>query len=363
VHGRHVALGAVFETAGAWLRPSCYPRPDEAPAEAIRRECRALRNGVGLVDLSTLGKIDVQGPDATWFLEQLYANPIGTLPVGKGRYAVMCRMDGAVLDDGLVLRLDREHYFVTTSTSHAAAVVDWMEEWLQTEWPTKRVWVTSLTEQYATLAIVGPRSREVMARLAARLDVSNEGFPFLGVRRVVLAGRDAQAARVSFSGELAYEISVAWDEGPQLWDALMAAGEAFGITPYGLEALQTSRIEKGYIIVGQDTEGTTTPIDAGLGWMVARDKAFVGKRSLQRQALNAPERLQLVGIAPWDAGTVIPEGAAITPRVHAPPMELAGHVTSWRWSETLQRSLGLALVKGGRARHGETLFVPLEGEP
>lgn len=358
IYERHLTHGAVFETAGQWMRPTCYPRPFEARDAAIRRECRAVRSAAGVTDVSTLGKVDVQGPDATWFLEQLYINGIGSIGVGKGRYSVMCRMDGSIFDDGLVLRLGPEHYLVTTSTSHAAAVVDWMEEWLQTEWPSRRVWVTAVTEQLATVALAGPGARRVLASLAPDLAVSREDFPFLGIRRTSVAGiADVLIARVSFSGELAYEISVPWDRGPQLWDAALAAGAV----PYGLEAMQCLRIEKGYLIVGQDTEGTTTPLDAGLDWLVAPAKEFIGRRSWRRPAMQAADRLQLVGISPWDPEVVIPEGAAITRRVHAPPMALEGHVTSSRWSETLGRSLGLALLKGGRARHGETLYVPLDG--
>ncbi|MBL8960639.1 MAG: (2Fe-2S)-binding protein [Gemmatimonadetes bacterium] len=358
LHARHEALGATFEPAGQWLRPTCYPRPFEGATAAIRRECRAVRTDAGIADVSTLGKIDVQGPDATWFLEQLYVNAIGTIPVGKGRYSLMCRMDGAILDDGLVLRLAEQRYLVTTSTSHAAAVVDWMEEWLQTEWPTRRVWVTPVTEQWATVAIAGPNARAVLQQVMPGVDASREGFPFLGVRRTEIAGVcEALVARVSFSGELAFEVSVPWDLAHVVWDRAVGAGA----TPYGLEALQSLRIEKGYIIVGQDTEGTTTPHDAGLGWLVGRGKACIGQRSWQRPAMRAADRPQLVGIAPWDGTEEIPEGAALTRRVHAPPMALEGHVTSFRWSETLGRSLGLALVRGGRARMGETLYAPLDG--
>jgi sarcosine oxidase subunit alpha len=358
LHARHVAQGAVFETAGQWLRPSYFRRPFESTEGAVRRECRAVRGAAGIADVSTLGKIDVQGPDATWFLEQLYANAIASIPVGKGRYAVMCRMDGAIFDDGLVLRLAPDHYFITTSTSHATAVVDWMEEWLQTEWPSRRVWVTPLTEHLATMAIAGPRARDILRALTPDLNTDNDAFPFLGVRHGTVAGvARAQVARVSFSGELAYEVSVPRDRAGVVWDAALAAGAE----PYGLEALQALRIEKGYVIVGQDTDGTTTPLDLGLGWLVAKGKDFVGRRSWRRPALEAAERLQLVGLSSWDADVILPEGAAITNRVTAPPMSLEGHVTSSRWSEALGRPVALGLLKGGRARHGQTLHVPLDG--
>jgi sarcosine oxidase subunit alpha len=217
--------------------------------------------------------------------------------------------------------------------------------------------VTSLTEQISTIAIVGPKSRELMGELAPGVDFSKSAFPFLAVRRGTIAGiDDAQIARVSFSGELAFEASVPWHLGPSLWNATVTAGA----TPYGLEALQVLRAEKGYIIVGQDTEATTTPYDAGLGWLVSKEKDFIGKRSFARPALQAPNRLQLVGMLPEDPELVLPEGAGLVSTVSAPPMEIQGHVTTSRFSETLGRSFGLAMVKSGRSRHGEKLYAPLE---
>ncbi len=361
IHSAHVALGAVFEPSGQWLRPNHYPRGGESKRDALRRECRAARNAVALMDVSTLGKIDVRGKDAVWFLEQLYANSIATLPVGKARYSVMCRLDGSIFDDGIVMRAGEKRFFITASTGHAGAVVDWMEEWLQTEWSDRRVFITSVTEQFSTVALVGPRARDVLAALAPDLDVSKEAFPFLAVRRAMVARiPDAQVARVSFSGELAYEISVPWDLGLDLWSEAMAAGASHGIMPDGLEALQVLRAEKGYIIVGQDTEGTTTPDDAGLGWLVSKKKDFIGKRSFARPALRAPDRPQLVGFLPDEKEVVLPEGAGLVSRVSEPPMAIEGHVSTSNWSETLGRSFGLAMVKGGRSRHGETLHAPLE---
>jgi sarcosine oxidase subunit alpha len=357
IHGVHVSLGAVFEVTGQWLRPSHYPRAGESMEDAVRRECRAVRAAVGVMDVSTLGKIDVRGPDALWFLERLYANSIGSLPVGKARYSVMCRPDGSIFDDGIVMRTGDDRFFITASTGHAAAAVDWMEEWLQTEWPDRRVFVTSLTEQLSTVALVGPKSRDVLGGLAPEVDVSKEGFPFLAVRRGTVAGiSDAQVARVSFSGELAFEVSVPWEQGAALFRSFLSARAE----PYGLEALQVLRSEKGYVIVGQDTEGTTTPSDAGLGWLLSKQKDFVGKRSFALPALRAPDRPQLVGFLPDEPTDVIPEGAGLVAQVSAPPMAIQGHVTTSHFSATLGRSFGLAMVKGGRARHGERLYAPLE---
>jgi sarcosine oxidase, subunit alpha len=361
LHPAHVALGAVFEPSGQWLRPNHYPRPGESMRDAVRRECRAARSGVAVMDVSTLGKIDVRGPDAVWFLDQLYVNAISTIPVGKARYSVMCRLDGSVLDDGIVMRTGEQRFFITASTGHAAAVLDWMEEWLQTEWPTRRVFVTSITEQFSTVAIIGPKAREVLTTLAPGLDAGKDAFPFLAVRQATVAGiPQAQVARVSFSGELAYEVSVPWDVGLPLWGAALSAGDRFGIMPYGLEALQVLRAEKGYIIVGQDTEALTTPHDAGLGWMVAKQKDFIGKRSFARPALQAPDRHQLVGFLPDDPSVVLPEGAGLVSRVTPPPMAIQGHVSTSNWSQTLGRSFGLAMVRAGRTRHGEKLYAPLE---
>ncbi len=361
IHAEHVAMGAVFEVAGQWMRPSRYPRAGEDARATIARECRAAREGVAVVDVSTLGKIDVRGPDAAWFLDQLYVNAIGTMRVGQARYSVMCQLDGAILDDGVVMRLGAQHFFVTTSTSHAAAVVDWMEEWLQTEWPSRRVWVTSITEQYSTVALVGPRARDVLARVAPALDVSREGFPFHTVRREVsVAGiADAQVARVSFSGELSYEVSVRWHEGASLWRALLEAGATRDIMPYGLDTLQQLRMEKGFLIVGQDTEALTTVYDAGLGWLVDERKEWVGKRSTRRSGNRRSDRAELVGFVVVGSDEVIPEGAALTRAIGAPPMPIDGHVSTSGWSETLGASLGLALVRGGRARIGEELDAPL----
>ncbi len=360
IHPAHVALGAVFEDAGQWKRARYYPRPGEGMSEAVVRECLAVRNGVALMDASTLGKIDVQGPDSAKFLDRLYTNRIGTLKPGRARYGLMCRLDGVVFDDGVVMRLEPNRFFVTTTTGNAGPVMEWMEQHLQTEWPDLRVWLTSVTEQWATVPLVGPRAREVLAPLVVGMDLSKEAFPFMAVKDGVVAGLPARVARVSFSGELAFEVSVAWDQGLALWDALLDAGSAYAITPYGTEALDVLRTEKGYIIVGQDTDATTTPADAGLEWMIAQDKDFLGKRSLERPAMQRTDRKGLVGILPDDPGVVVPEGCHLVADPNeATPMTILGHITSSFVSPSIRRSFGLAMVTGGRARVGQRLYAPM----
>ena len=358
IHPAHVAAGAVFENVGQWKRPRYYPRAGESMADAVQRECRAARQAVAMMDASTLGKIDVQGPDAAEFLERLYFNKIANLKPGRARYSAMCRLDGILFDDGVIMRLAEDRFFVTTSTSHAGPVMEWMEEWLQTEWPDLRVWLTSITEQWATIAVVGPLARTVLAAADTDLDLSAAAFPFMTVRSGTVAGLAAQVARVSFSGELAFEVSVPGYRGEALWNTLMAAGMPHGITPYGLEALSVLRAEKGFLIVGQDTDASTTPVDAGLSWMMTKERDFIGKRSLRRKSMVAPGRPRLVGFLPADPAAVVLEGAQLVEDpAQATPMTMIGHVTSSFWSATLGRSFGLAMVKGGGERLGHTLYA------
>ncbi|MFD3589956.1 sarcosine oxidase subunit delta family protein [Streptomyces sp. NPDC058683] len=362
LHGWHVEHGALFENVGQWKRPWYYPRDGEDRETAVLRECRAAREGVAFMDASTLGKIDVQGPDAALFLDRLYTNMISTLKVGMIRYGVMCRLDGMVFDDGTVIRLAPDRFLVTTTTGNAAAVLDWMEEWLQTEWPDLRVHCTSVTEHWATVALVGPKSRAVLGSLAPRLAVSNDDFPFMAWRETTVAGLDARVCRISFSGELAYEINVSPWRARALWEALDAAGEPYGITPYGTETMHVLRAEKGYPIVGQDTDGTVTPQDLGMGWAVSRKKPdFIGKRSFARADTARPDRKHLVALLTDDPGALLPEGTHLVAEseLPAPPVPMLGHVTSSYRSAALGRTFALALVKGGRERIGERLYAPV----
>ena len=358
MHPWHVAHGAVFEDVGQWKRPFCFPHPGESEDDAVLRECAAARTDVAAMDASTLGKIDVQGPDAAVFLDRVYTNVMSTVRVGAGRYGVMCSADGMVFDDGVALRLAEDRYLITTTTGNAAAVLAWLEEWLQTEWPDLRVRLTSVTEHWATVAVVGPRSREVVAELAPETDVSADAFGFLRVRDAVVAGVPARLARVSFSGELAFEISVVAHHGADVWEAVMAAGA----TPYGTEAMHVLRAEKGYVIVGQETDGTQTPQDLGLEWLVSDAKPdFIGRRSHARAGALDPDRKRLVGLLPVDPGERLPEGAqlVVDPDV-PPPVPMVGHVTSSYRSAALGRTFALGLVRGGTDRVGEVLHAPLE---
>ncbi|MEU9963836.1 2Fe-2S iron-sulfur cluster-binding protein [Streptomyces solisilvae] len=364
LHPWHVEHGALFEDVGQWKRPWYYPRADETMDEAVLRECRAARTGVAMMDGSTLGKINVQGPDAGVLLDRLYTNMMSTLKVGRIRYGVMCGVDGMAIDDGTVIRVAEREFLLTTTTGNAAKVLAWMEEWLQTEWPDLRVHLTSVTEHWVTIPLVGPRSRDVLALVAPGLDVGKDAFPFMSWRDATVAGVAARVCRISFSGELAYEINVpAWD-GITVWQALHTAGGAFGITPYGTETMHVLRAEKAYPIIGQDTDGTVTPQDLGMSWVVSKKKPdFVGKRSFARAENQRGDRKQLVGLLPADERVLLPEGAQIiaTSEIPAPPVPMLGHITSSYRSDALRRTFALALVRSGTQRIGETLYVPLDG--
>ena len=362
IHAWHVAAGAVFEDVGQWKRPRYYPRDGEDLAAAVHRECTAARTGVAMMDVGTLGRVEVVGGDAGEFLNRMYTNAFAKLAVGAARYGVMCAADGMVFDDGVVARLADDRFHLTTTTGNAAAVLAWLEEWLQTEWPELDVACTSVTEQLSTVAVVGPRSRDVVARLAPEVDCSGEAFGFMTFRGTTLAnGLPSRVARISFSGELAYELSVARGHGTALWEAVLEAGRDLGITPYGTETMHVLRAEKAFPIVGQDTDGTVTPIDLGMAWVVSKRKDFVGKRSLRRPDTTRPDRKQLVALLPEDTGALLAEGAQLV-TVEA-PARMVGHVTSSYRSAALGRTFALALVSGGRDRVGETVVAPLGDRP
>ncbi len=360
IHDWHVEQGAPFEDVGQWKRPWYYPRGGEDMEAAVLRECGAVRGGVGIQDVSTLGKIDVQGPDAAEFLDLVYTNRMSTLKVGRVRYGLMCHADGMVFDDGTVARTGEHRYLITTTSGGAAGVLQWLEDWLQTEWPHLRVHLTSVTEHWATIALAGPRSREVLSRVAPGMELDRDEFPFMSWKDGTVAGHGARVFRISFSGELAFEVSVPWWNGREVWEALVEAGEPLGITPYGTETMHVLRAEKGLPIVGQDTDGTVTPYDLGMGWAVSKKKDdFLGKRSFTRADTARTDRKQLVGLLPADPGLVLAEGAQVVEHAElpAPPVPMLGHVTSSYRSAVLERGFALALVESGRDRIGDTVHA------
>ena len=355
--------GAVFENVAQWRRARYFPLGAEDMDAATRRECRAVRHGVGIFDASTLGKIEVVGPDAAEFLNRMYTNPWKALEPGRCRYGLLLKEDGFITDDGVSARLAPDRFHLTTTTGGAARVLNMMEDYLQTQWPDLKVWLTSTTEQWAVIALNGPHARAVLSSLVQEIDLSPEAFPHMAIREGRICGVPTRLFRVSFTGELGFEVNVPAAYGREVWEAIMAAGAAFDITPYGTETMHILRAEKGFIIVGQDTDGTVTPVDAGLDWAVGKKKPdFVGKRSLARPDIVAAGRKQLVGLLTEDPSYVLEEGAQVVFDPDQPiPMTMVGHVTSSYWSEALGRSIALALVSGGKARMGETVHIPMPG--
>ncbi|MDE2398734.1 MAG: sarcosine oxidase subunit alpha, partial [Burkholderiales bacterium] len=360
MHAWHVEQGALFEDVGQWKRPWYYPKNGEDLHAAVRREVLAVRNGVGTLDASTLGKIDIQGPDASTLLNWVYSNAWSKLEVGKCRYGLMLDENGMVFDDGVTVRLGENHYLMHTTTGGAARVLAWMERWLQTEWPHLKVYLTTVTDHWATTAVAGPRSRDLLKKICRDVDFDDASFPFMSYREATVAGVRARLMRISFSGERCYEVNVPAAQGLAVWKAIQAAGAEFGITPYGTETMHVLRAEKGYLIVGQDTDGSVSPVDLGMGALVTKTKDCLGKRSLARSDTARADRKQFVGLLADDPQFVLPEGAQIVTRTPAaPPTPMAGHVTSSYMSPTLGRSIALALVKGGASRMGEQVQVAM----
>ncbi len=355
------AHGAVFEPVALWRRARYFPQGTEDMHAAVARECRAARASVGIFDASTLGKIEVAGPDAVTFMERMYTNPWAKLGVGRCRYGLLLGEDGFIRDDGVIGRLGPDRFHVTTTTGGAARVLNMMEDYLQTEWPDLRVWLTSTTEQWATIALQGPNARLLLEPFVEDLDLSPGAFPHMAVAECTVAGFPARLFRVSFTGELGFEVNVPARHGRVLWETLIETGKQYDICPYGTETMHVLRAEKGYIIIGQDTDGTLTPDDAGLAWAIGKAKPdFVGKRSLARPDMVAKGRKQLVGLLTDNPNVVLQEGAQIVVDPNQQkPMTMLGHVTSAYWSEALGRSIALAVVADGRERDGERLHVPM----
>ena len=357
MHFWHEKNNAVFVDAGIWLRPRYYKQDNEGLFEASKREAENVRKNVGVCDVTTLGKIDVKGPDAAEFLNRVYTNAWLKLPVGKARYGVMLREDGIVMDDGTTTRISENHYHMTTTTAQAANVLSHLEYYLQIVWPELKVNVVSTTEQWAGAAIAGPKSRSLLQKLFPDLDVSNEGLPFMGYVESNLFGVHARIFRISFSGELAYEINVKSNNGNFMWEKIIEVGKEFAIQPYGTEALSTLRIEMGHV-AGSELDGRTIPYDNGLQGMVSKKKDFIGKRSLNRQAFIAEDRQKVVGVIPLDKKTSIPEGSHLVKDDNASlPNPKLGHVSASCWSVEYNNPFSIAILKDGKNMIGQKLFA------
>ncbi|HEX4173741.1 MAG TPA: sarcosine oxidase subunit alpha family protein [Acetobacteraceae bacterium] len=349
MHDEAVELGAVFENVGTWQRARYFPRDGEDMHRAVARECRAVRAGVGMLDATTLGKIEISGPDAAEFLDRIYTGNFSRLAPGRCRYGLLLTEAGYVLDDGVIARFAADRFHVTTTTGGAAGVLQHMEDYRQTEFPKLRVWLTSVTEQWAVIAVQGPLARQLIAPHVRDIDLAPEAMPHMSVREGRICGVPTRLFRVSFTGELGYEVNVPADYGASVWQALQAGH----VTPYGTETMHVLRAEKGYIIVGQETDGTVIPSDLGLDWTIAQAKRdFIGKRSLARPDMLRPDRKQLVGLT---SAELLEEGAQVVAGSAG-----IGHVTSAYWSETLQSPIALGLIAAGRSRIGEIMHVPLQ---
>ena len=357
MHEWHIKNNAVFVDAGLWLRPRYYKRGNETLFEASKREATNVRKNVGVCDVTTLGKIDVKGPDAAEFLNRVYTNAWLKLPVGKARYGVMLREDGIVMDDGTTTRISENHYHMTTTTAQAANVLSHLEYYLQIVWPELNVNVVSTTEQWAGAAIAGPKSRDLLQKLFPELDCSNEKLPFMGFVQAKLKGVNARIFRISFSGELAYEVNVESNNGNFMWEQIMEAGQEFEIQPYGTEALSTLRIEMGHV-AGSELDGRTIPYDNSLEGLVSQKKDFIGKRSLNKSAFTASNRQKIVGVVPLDKKTSIPEGSYIVRDAKAKlPNPKLGHVSASCWSVEYNNPFSLAIIEDGKNMIGQKLFA------
>lgn len=358
----HEEQGCEWIDAGLWRRPRYYPKAGEGIFEAYVRETKETRGGVGVCDVTTLGKIDIQGPDAAEFLNRVYTNGWKTLAVGKARYGLMCREDGLVFDDGTTSRLGEEHYVMTTTTANAVRVMAWLEYYLQFIWPEMKVQVTSVTDQWAAIAVAGPKSRDLLKKVVD-IDLSNEAFPFMACGEVEAAGVKGRLFRISFSGEMAYELNVPADYGRHAWEAIMTAGKDLGAVAYGTEALGNMRIEKGHV-AGPELDGRTTADDLNLGKMMSTKKDFIGKRLAYREDLVGEHRHKFVGLVPVDGKTKLRQGAQLTENADDPlPVKMIGNVTSTGYNTETEVPIALGLIEGGLAREGDVVHMqyPLRG--
>ena len=363
MHDWHVEHKAEFENVGQWKRAWYYPKNNEDMHQAVQRESKAARESAGILDASTLGKIDIQGTDASEFLNRVYTNAWSKLGIGKCRYGLMLNEDGMVYDDGVTTRLGENHYIMTTTTGGAATVLGKLEDYLQTEWPELDVYLTSVTDHYATASVCGPNSKKILSKLIPDLDLSDENFPHMSFKDATIGKIKCRVMRISFTGEHSYEINVQANYGKSIWEKCIEAGKEFNITPYGTETMHLLRAEKGFIIVGQDTDATMTPVDLQMDWIVSKKKYdFIGKRSLYRSDTIREDRKQLVGLLTENPNEILEEGAQIVAETNKQPVEMLGHVTSSYFSPNLNKSIALGVVRGGKNMLGQKLFVPMENK-
>jgi sarcosine oxidase subunit alpha len=357
MHEWHEKNNAVFVDAGLWLRPRYYKQDNESLEEAAKREANNVRKNVGVCDVTSLGKIDIKGPDTAEFLNRIYTNAWMKLPVGKARYGVMLREDGIVFDDGTTTRISENHFHMTTTTAQAVNVLAHLEYYLQVVWPELNVNVLSTTEQWAGAALAGPNSRELLSKLFPETNILNEALPFMGYKESDLFDVPARIFRISFSGELAYEINVESSYGTFMWEKIIEFGQEMNIEPYGTEALSTLRIEMGHV-AGSELDGRTIPYDVSLEGMLSKKKDFIGKRSLTREAFLNPKREKVVGVIPLDKKTTIPEGSHLVKDGNASsPNPKLGHVSASCWSVEYNNPFSLAIIQDGKNRIGEKLYA------
>ena len=363
MHDWHAKYNAKFENVGQWKRAWYYPIKNETMYEAVQRESKAARDSAGILDASTLGKIDIQGSDSSEFLNRVYTNEWSKLEIGKCRYGLMLNEDGMVYDDGVTTRLGENHYIMTTTTGGAANVLSKLEDYLQTEWPELDVYLTSVTDHYATVSICGPNSKKILSKVIPDIDLSDKEFPHMSFKNALIDNIKCRVMRISFTGEHSYEINIQSSYGKSVWEKCFEAGKEFNITPYGTETMHLLRAEKGFIIAGQDTDGTMTPVDLQMDWIISKKKYdFIGKRSLYRSDTIREDRKQLVGLVTDDPKEVLEEGAQIVSETNKQPIEMLGHVTSSYFSPNLNKSIALAILKNGKKLKGQKMFVPMKNK-
>ena len=363
IHEWHVKNRAKFENVGQWKRAWYYPKNNENMFQAVQRESKAARESAGILDASTLGKIDIQGTDASEFLNRVYTNAWSKLQIGKCRYGLMLNEDGMVYDDGVTTRLGENHYLMTTTTGGAANVLGKLEDYLQTEWPELDVYLTSVTDHFATISVCGPNSKKIISEIFPSIDLSDKNFPHMSFKKTKIGKIHCRIMRISFTGEQSYEINVQANFGKSVWEKCMEVGKNYNITPYGTETMHLLRAEKGFIIVGQDTDATMTPIDLQMDWIVSKKKYdFIGKRSLYRSDTIREDRKQLVGLLTDNPNEILEEGSQIVSDINKSPIEMLGHVTSSYFSPNLKKSIALGVVKGGKNMLGQKLIIPMENK-